>query len=275
MAKSMQALREEIRRLAINERVIYNQSICIYTRVSWLHLTPTKMGLALHYHGELKLTKWKWKREEIQRGRKGSSHQSQQTSKCSKTRCSSFKLSKMSFPSRKQKKNGQLDTSAKTGGWRKPLTTRRQLSNSGENLREPPDGVQVLLGGNYLLRLAPALCRLALIVSCAQRWLCVARQLLLTFFIFSLLFWVTHLSGFLEQSFQSINRHKNGDQLYIQINVTQNVFIYKSKLKLRTKQVKSFGRDDFSKKNVAWIMVKINIINPSSQILSLSNQFPL
>jgi len=43
-------------------------------KVQWLHLTPTKMGLALHYHGELKLTKWKWKREEIQRGRKGSSH---------------------------------------------------------------------------------------------------------------------------------------------------------------------------------------------------------
>jgi len=28
-------------------------------KVQWLHLTPTKMGLALHCHGELKLTKWK------------------------------------------------------------------------------------------------------------------------------------------------------------------------------------------------------------------------
>jgi len=43
-------------------------------KIQWLHLTPTKMGLALHCHGELKLTKWKWKSEEIQRGRKGSSH---------------------------------------------------------------------------------------------------------------------------------------------------------------------------------------------------------
>jgi len=52
----MQALSEETRRLAINERSIYNQNICIYTRVSWLHLTPTKLGLALHCHGEIKLT---------------------------------------------------------------------------------------------------------------------------------------------------------------------------------------------------------------------------
>jgi len=39
----------------MKESYIYNQNICIYTRVSWLHLTPTKMGLALHCHGELKL----------------------------------------------------------------------------------------------------------------------------------------------------------------------------------------------------------------------------
>jgi len=30
-------------------------------KVQWLHLTPTKMGLALHCHGEPKLTKWEWK----------------------------------------------------------------------------------------------------------------------------------------------------------------------------------------------------------------------
>jgi len=53
---------------------LYIQIIQKYMKVQWLHLTPTKMGLALHCHGELKLTKWKWKREEIQRGRKGSSH---------------------------------------------------------------------------------------------------------------------------------------------------------------------------------------------------------
>ena len=39
----------------MKESYIYNQNICIYTRVSWLHLTPTKMGLALHCHGDLKL----------------------------------------------------------------------------------------------------------------------------------------------------------------------------------------------------------------------------
>jgi len=53
---------------------LYIQIIQKYMKVQWLHLTLTKMGLALHCHGELKLTKWKWKREEIQRGRKGSSH---------------------------------------------------------------------------------------------------------------------------------------------------------------------------------------------------------
>jgi len=32
-----------------------NSKHCNYIRVQWLHLTPTKMGLALHYLGELKL----------------------------------------------------------------------------------------------------------------------------------------------------------------------------------------------------------------------------
>jgi len=30
-------------------------------KVQWLHLTPTKMGLALHCHEELKLTKMEMK----------------------------------------------------------------------------------------------------------------------------------------------------------------------------------------------------------------------
>jgi len=39
----------------MKETFIYSK-YCIYTRVQWLHLTPTKMGLALHCHGKLKLT---------------------------------------------------------------------------------------------------------------------------------------------------------------------------------------------------------------------------
>jgi len=48
--------------------------------------------------------------------------------------------------------------------------------------------------------------RLALTVAVAWRCLCVVRRFLLTFLHFSLLFRVTHLSGLLEQSFQSIKR---------------------------------------------------------------------
>jgi len=48
----------------MEEAYIYIQTIRKYMKVQWLHLTPTKMGLALHCHGELKLTKWKkWKRK--------------------------------------------------------------------------------------------------------------------------------------------------------------------------------------------------------------------
>jgi len=42
---------------------LYIQIIQKYMKVQWLHLTPTKIGLALHCHGELKLTQWKWKRK--------------------------------------------------------------------------------------------------------------------------------------------------------------------------------------------------------------------
>ena len=36
---------------------LYIQIIQKHMKVQWLHLTPTKMGLALHCHGELKLIK--------------------------------------------------------------------------------------------------------------------------------------------------------------------------------------------------------------------------
>jgi len=52
---------------------------------------------------------------------------------------------------------------------------------------------------------------LALAACCACRWLCVAERFLLTILLFSLLFWVTHLSGLLEQSFQSTKRTQKWD----------------------------------------------------------------
>ena len=62
MAKSMQALSEETRRLTFNERDIYIFK-ALQIRVQWLHLTTTKMGLALHCHGA-QACKWKkWKRK--------------------------------------------------------------------------------------------------------------------------------------------------------------------------------------------------------------------
>jgi len=48
--------------------------------------------------------------------------------------------------------------------------------------------------------------RLTLAACCAWRCLCVVGRFLLLFLLFSLLFRVTHLSGLLEQSFQSTKR---------------------------------------------------------------------
>ena len=48
--------------------------------------------------------------------------------------------------------------------------------------------------------------RLALAACCAWRCLCVVGRFLLIFLLFSLIFRVTHLSGLLEQSFQSTKR---------------------------------------------------------------------
>jgi len=56
MVKSMQAFSEETRRLAINERDIDIIKAFVFTQEFCDYLTPTKMGLALHCHEELKLT---------------------------------------------------------------------------------------------------------------------------------------------------------------------------------------------------------------------------
>jgi len=58
----------------MEEAYIYIQTIRKYMKIQWLHLTPTKMGLALHCHGELKLTKMETEEKEIQRGRWSCSH---------------------------------------------------------------------------------------------------------------------------------------------------------------------------------------------------------
>jgi len=105
MVKSVLALSEETRRLTFNERGIYIiKTFAIYTRVQRLHLTPTKMGLALHCHGGSSLLMEEWKRKEIQRGRRNCPHKPWQTSKLFKT-CSFVPLtSKDAFPLRIQKK---------------------------------------------------------------------------------------------------------------------------------------------------------------------------
>jgi len=58
------------------------EEACIYSKHSQIHeslvatSTPNKMGLALHCHGEHKITKWKWKKMKIQGGRRDCSHKS-------------------------------------------------------------------------------------------------------------------------------------------------------------------------------------------------------
>jgi len=45
---------------------------CNYIRVQWPHLTPTKRGLAFHFHGELKLKNGRNGRERDTRRKKES-----------------------------------------------------------------------------------------------------------------------------------------------------------------------------------------------------------
>jgi len=52
------------------------------------------------------------------------------------------------FPSAKTEEKGSLDTSAKTGAWRKGLTARRKPPNRGQVLPLPPGGVQLPPGGS-------------------------------------------------------------------------------------------------------------------------------
>jgi len=52
------------------------------------------------------------------------------------------------FPSSKTEEKGSLDTSAKTGAWRKGLTARRKPPNRGQVFPLPPGGDQVPPGGD-------------------------------------------------------------------------------------------------------------------------------
>ena len=52
------------------------------------------------------------------------------------------------FPFAKTEEKGSLDTSAKTGAWRKGLTARRKPPNRGQVFPLPPGGDQVPPGGD-------------------------------------------------------------------------------------------------------------------------------
>ena len=179
----MQALREEIRRLAINERVIYNQSICIYTRVSWLHLTPTKMGLALHYHGELKLKNGRDGRERDTKRKMELFPQALALLQALQMCSSCLQNAKDEIPSAKTEEKGVTWHISEKGRLAKGSHGQAQATKQGQNWQLPPGAWLALdwrLVGAWLA------------VCSAWHLLRVARHFLLTFFFFSLLFRVTH-----------------------------------------------------------------------------------
>jgi len=110
------------------------------------------MGLALHCHGELKLKNGRDGRERDTKRKMELFPQALALLQALQMCSSCLQNAKDQFPSRKQKKKGKLDTSAKTTAWRKPLTARRKPPNSAEILRVPPGGLQMPPGGELLKR---------------------------------------------------------------------------------------------------------------------------
>jgi len=110
------------------------------------------MGLALHCHGELKLKNGRDGREKDTKRKMELFPQALALLQALQMCSSCLQNAKDEFPSRKQKKKGKLDTSAKTAAWRKPLTARRKPPNSAEILRVPPGGLQMPPGGEMLKR---------------------------------------------------------------------------------------------------------------------------
>ena len=84
MVKSMQALSEETRRLAINERCIYNQKHLHLHKSFVATSNPNKNGFSSLLSWRAQAYKWKkwkkWKTREIQKGRWSRSHKPCHTS---------------------------------------------------------------------------------------------------------------------------------------------------------------------------------------------------
>jgi len=138
-------------------------------------------------------------------------------------------VSKIGFPSRKQKKKANL-----------PHQRKRVPGG-----RVSPPGASHQTVGKFLIyRPAVARCRqavtssdawlalvwhLALAACCAWRCISVAGRFLLIFLLFSLLFRVTHLSGLLEQSFQSTKRIQKKWGLMVYLDQCNSQCIYLQK----------------------------------------------
>jgi len=175
-------------------------------KVQWLHLTPTKMGLALHCHGELKLTKWKWKRKRYKE-EDGVVPTSPSTPPNSPNRVARApKCPRCVSPHENRRKRANLPhqrTLAPRGRVSPPGASQQIVGKSSRYCPTVSKCRQAVSSSGTCLALV---WRLVLAACSAWCWLCVAWRFLLTFLLFSLLFRVTHLSRLLEQSFQSTKR---------------------------------------------------------------------
>jgi len=106
------------------------------------------MGLALHCHGELKLKNGRDGRERDTKRKMELFPQALALLQALQMCSSCLQNAKDLFPSAKTEKKGSLDTSAKTGAWRKGLTVRRKPPNRGQVFPLPPGGDQVPPGGD-------------------------------------------------------------------------------------------------------------------------------
>ena len=129
------------------------------------------MGLALHCHGELKLKNGRDERERDTKRKMELFPQALALLQALQMCSSCLQNAKDTFPSRKQKKKGKLDTSAKIVAWRKPLTARRKPPNSAETLRVPPGDLQMPPGASHQTVLKPCVYRPA-ISRCRQAVSC-------------------------------------------------------------------------------------------------------
>ena len=120
------------------------------------------------------------------------------------------------FPSQKQKKKGQLATSARlasSGSFSPPGANCKIVAKLSSYRPAVSRSRQVMSDSGAWLALV---WRLVVMASCVWCCLCVTRRFLLRFLLFSLLFRVTRLSELLEQSFPSTKRtEKWGSVVYL------------------------------------------------------------